>query len=417
MLFERFIARRFMPRKGGGFSGPLTSVAVVGIAMGVVVMVMAVSILLGFRGEITGKVVGFGSHITVHNYGEEYIGQETALGAASQDVTAATAIQVDSLRRMIERVPGVRQVQAYATKGGMVKTGDQIYGILFRGIEGGGDTSFFASCITEGRMPDLSGESVNDVFISSVIASRLGLKVGDKMRTYFWQGESYRARAFTVCGIYRTDLTEMDELYVLGDLRQVVRLNDWPEGAVGGLEVLVDDFGRVDRICADIIALLPYDLIATTVRQANPALFSWLDLLSGNISLILAIMCIVCAVAIVSALLIMIFEKSSTIGVLKALGATDASVRRIFIMRAARLIVEGIVAGDAVALILCMVQSRWHLLHLDPESYAMSHVPVVTDWRIFLLVSLGTLAVCLLALLLPTAAISRISPAATVKTE
>lgn len=314
-------------------------------------------------------------------------------------------------------VPGVRKLQAYATKGGMVKTADQIHGIMFRGLEAGFDTTFFASCLLEGRMPVFDSTPSNEVLISSDIASKLCLKVGDKMRTYFWQGESYRARAFTVCGIYRTDLNEMDELYVIGDLRQVVRLNDWPEGSVGGYELLVDDFSQLDRVNRDVLAALPYDIVAVTVREANPALFSWLDLLSGNITLILTIMCIVCAVAIVSALLIMIFEKSSTIGVLKTLGATNGSIRSIFILRASRLILQGIVIGDAIALALCVVQSRWQVVKLDAESYAMSRVPVDLDWRIFLLVSLGTLAVCLLALLLPSSYISRISPATTVKTE
>ena len=395
-----------MPRRGGGFSGPLTSVAVIGIALGVVVMVMAVSILRGFRGDITGKVVGFGSHITVHSY---------ATGAAYDELPIPAAYGV--VRGQIEAVPGVRKVQAYATKGAMVKTDSQIHGILFRGLEAGYDTTFFAGCLVDGRLPEFSEAPSNDVIISADIAAKLGLKVGDKMRTYFWQGSNYRARAFEVSGIYRTDLAEMDELYVVGDLRQLVKINGWDSAEVGGWEILVDDFSRLDEVCSRVFAVLPFDLTATTVREANPALFSWLDLLSSNITLILAIMCIVCSVAIVSALLIMIFEKSSTIGVLKTLGATNRSVRRIFLLRATRLIIEGIVIGDAIAFALCWVQSRFQVVKLDAESYAMSRVPVDLDWRIFLLVSLGTLVVCLLALLLPAAYISRINPAQTVKTE
>ncbi len=397
-----------MPRRGGGFSGPLTSVAVVGIALGVAVMIMAVCILRGFRGDITDKVVGFGSHITVRSY---------AAGAEYDAIPIPAEFSV--VRRHIEQVPGVRKVQAFATKGAMVKTDDQIYGVVFRGLEAGYDTAFFASCLVGGGLPAIdSGQSVsNDVLVSTVIASKLGLQVGDKMRTYFWQGSTYRARAFNVCGIYRSDLTEMDELYVVGDLRQIARINGWDDGEVGGWEVLVDDFGRLDDVCSQVLETLPYELTAVTVRDANPALFSWLDLLSSNITLILAIMSIVCAVAIVSALLIMIFEKSSTIGVLKTLGATDRSVRRIFIMRASRLIVEGIAVGLALSAALCWVQSRFQVVKLDAESYAMSRVPVDADWRIFLLVSLGTLAVCLLALLLPAAYISKIDPAKTVRTE
>ena len=422
MGFEGFIAKRFMPRRGeaSGFSGPLSGIAVAGIALGVVVMVMAVSILRGFQKDITDKVVGFGSHMTITSYDRIH-------------AYAEAPVEVDStLIEAIRAVPGVRHVQCYATKGGMVKTEDQIYGILLRGLEKGYDTSFFASCLVEGRLH----EGPNEVLISKTIGSKLGLKVGDKMRTYFWQGDTYRARAFTVCGIYNTDLNEMDELYVVGNLETVQKLNDWvvgdshgangasttPEGGaetpqVGGYEVLVDDLEELDRTATQVLSMLPYDLMLTTVTQANPALFSWLDLLNANITLILAIMCLVSAVAIVSALLIMIYEKSATIGLLKALGASNRSVRRIFLMKASRLILWGIAAGDALALCLSVAQQRWQLVQLDAESYSMSHVPVLIDPWIYVLVSAGTLAVCLLALLLPVASVSKISPARTMRVE
>ncbi len=407
-----------MPRTkdGGGFSGPLSVIAVVSIALGVLVMVMAVCILRGFQGEIASKVVGFGSHLTVSNF-------------ASSPAYQEEPIVLDStLVERIQRVPGVRHIQYFATKGGMVKTADQIYGIMFRGLSADYDTTFFASNLVEGRLPVFSGASgfsrtsgetgtSTDVLVSSTIASRLRLKVGDKMRTYFWGGDTPRSRAFTVCGIYNTDLTEFDELYVVGDLRQVQRLNEWEANQVGGYEVLVDNFDRLDDIARNVERELPYDYSVQTIREANPALFAWLDLLNSNITLILVIMSLVCAVAIVSALLIMIFEKGRTIGLLKALGATNASVRRIFLIKASRLIAEGILIGDAVALALCVVQRQWQVVKLDAESYSMTHVPVDIDPMIFLLVSLGTLVACLLALLLPAAYISHITPAQAVRIE
>ncbi len=405
MSFERFIAQRFMPRRGGGFSGPLSSIAVAGIALGVVVMVMAVSILRGFQADISGKVVGFGSHITVSPF-------------SGQLAYADAPMAVDSgLMASLRATPGVKHLQCYANKGGMVKTEEQIYGIMFRGLSADYDTAFFASCLTEGRLPDLSASTSNDVLVSTTIAAKLHLAVGDKMRTYFWQDNGYRQRAFTVCGLYNTDLTEMDELYVVGDLRQVQRLEGWGDSLVGGYELLVDDFDRLDATAEAVLAHLPYDLQAVTVRQANPALFSWLDLLEANITLILAIMCLVSAVAIVSALLIMIFEKSATIGLLKALGACNSSVRRIFLLKASRLIVTGVLIGDAVALALSYVQWRWHLLTLDPESYSMAHVPVEISLWTYVAITLGTVAVCLLALLLPARYISGISPARTMRIE
>lgn len=407
-----------MPRTkdGGGFSGPLSVIAVVSIALGVLVMVMAVCILRGFQGEIASKVVGFGSHLTVSNF-------------ASSPAYQEEPIVLDStLVERIQRVPGVRHIQYFATKGGMVKTSEQIYGIMFRGLSADYDTTFFASNLVEGRLPVFSGASgfsetsgetgtSTDVLVSSTIASRLRLKVGDKMRTYFWGGDTPRSRAFTVCGIYNTDLTEFDELYVVGDLRQVQRLNEWEANQVGGYEVLVDNFDRLDDIARNVERELPYDYSVQTIREANPALFAWLDLLNSNITLILVIMSLVCAVAIVSALLIMIFEKGRTIGLLKALGATNASVRRIFLIKASRLIAEGILIGDAVAFALCVVQQQWQVVKLDAESYSMTHVPVDIDPMIFLLVSLGTLVACLLALLLPAAYISHITPAQAVRIE
>ncbi len=405
MGYERFIARRFMPRRdeGGSFSGPLATIAVAGIALGVVVMVMAVSILRGFQRDITDKVVGFGSHLTVSSY--------NPVSQYTESPLTVDSVLVDQLRTL----PGVRHLQCYATKGGMVKTDEQIYGILFRGLDEQHDTTFYHDCLIDGHLPGTAAH--NDVLISNTIASKLGLKVDDIMRTYFWESDNYRSRAFRVCGIYSTDLTEMDELYVVGSLATVQRLNNWDSNQVGGFELLLDDFNRLDDVAMQTSALLPYDLQLTTITQAHPALFSWLDLLNTNITLILAIMCLVSAVAIVSALLIMIFEKSATVGLLKALGAHNASIRRIFLLKATRLILQGIVIGDAIALVLSLAQQHWQLLRLDPESYSMSHVPVLVDPWVYLLVSLGTLAVCLLALLLPTASISRINPSQTMRVE
>lgn len=396
-----------MPRTGGGFSGPLSSIAVAGIALGVVVMVMAVSILRGFQSDISGKVAGFGSHLTVTSF-------------APTDAYADVPVPVDSaLLEAIGEVPGVRHVQCFATKGAMVKTEDQIYGIMFRGLGRGYDTAFYHSCLVEGHLPQPAADSLasNDVLISSTIGAKLGLTVGDKMRTYFWQGETYRPRVFTVCGIYNTDFAEMDELYVVGDLRQVQRIEGWGDSLVGGYEMLVDDFDDLQATARRVAEVLPYDLALHTIVDQHPALFSWLDLLNANIALILTIMCLVSAVAIVSALLIMIFEKSVTIGLLKALGACNAAVRRIFAFKAGGLILTGIVIGDAVALVLSLVQSRWHLLTLDPESYSMAYVPVELSLWVYLAISLGTAVVCVAALMLPAAYISKVSPAKTMRVE
>ena len=404
MSFERFVARRFLPRDRNGFSGPLVSIATYSIALGVLVMVMAVSILRGFQGEIRQKVVGFGSHMVVTSYAMGNTYEETPIGTDRPEV------------ERIRQTPGVKHLNFFANKGGMIKTEEQIHGIMFKGVDSGYDSTFFAANMVEGRLfgfPD--DKAGNEVIISQTVANKLNIGIGDKVRTYFWQGESYRARAFEVCGIYNTDLTDFDEHYLVGDLRQVQRLNDWDSTTVGGYEVLVDDFRHLEEVGNAVLAQLGYDLTMHTIVEQNPAMFAWLDLLDSNIVLIIIIMMMVCTVAIVSALLIMIFEKTSTIGLLKAIGSDNRSVRRIFLYKSAAIIAKGIVLGDAVAWLLGWLQTRFHLVKLDSTSYMMENVPIDLSPMTFIAISVGSLAVCLLALLIPTAYISHIEPAKTIK--
>ena len=404
MTFESFIAKRFLPRDLGTYAGPLVSIATYSIALGVLVMVMSVCILRGFQGQIRQKVVGFGSHIVVTTYATGNAYEETPISTLRPEVSR------------IRNTPGVRHLSFFANKGAMIKTEDQIHGIIFKGVDSGYDSSFFAANLVEGRLFNFPVDKPsNQVIISQTVANKLHLTVGDKLRTYFWQNDNYRARAFQVSGIYSTDLSEFDEHYVVGDLRQVQNLNDWDSTQVAGYEILVDDFKHLDPIADNVIQQLGYDLTLATIVQQNPALFSWLDLLDSNIALIIAIMMLVCTVSIISALLIMIFEKTSTIGVLKALGATDSSVRKIFLLKSASIIGKGIVLGDALALLLGWIQHHYHIVHLDSASYSMDTVPIDLNPWIFIAISTATLAICLLALLLPTAYISRIEPAKTIK--
>lgn len=408
MSFEAFIARRFLPKDSRSLNiSRHTFVATASIALGVLVMVTAVSVLRGFQGAIREKVVGFGSHIVVESYqmGNTY---ETATPVSTR------RSEVESLRG----VTGVRHLQFFAEKGGMVKSDDQIQGVILKGVDAGYDISFFAQYLQEGSFPRLtdSGAS-NQVLISRTLADRLGVGVGDKLRTYFWQDNTARARAFSVSGVYKTDLTDFDDHYIIGDLRQVQRLNNWDSTAVDGYEILVEDFSRLDTLSSTLLGLIGYDLTLKTIVESNPALFSWLDLLDSNIALIITIMILVCAVAILSALLIMIFEKTSTIGMLKALGASNGSIGRIFLIKATGIILRGILIGDGAALLVCGLQDRFRLLRLDSTAYSVDYIPVELSGEIFLLVSAGTLLLCLVTLLLPTAYISNIHPAKTIRFE
>ena len=300
----------------------------------------------------------------------------------------------------------------------MLKTDDQIHGIIFKGIDKGFDTTFFAQNLTEGRLFSFNDSTAsNEIIVSSTIAAKMGLSLGDKARTYFWQGNNYRARAFKVVGIYNTDLSEFDEHYMVGDLRQVQKLNEWGDTLVAGYEILVDDFKNLDAICESITAVLGFDLTAVSIVEQNPSLFAWLELLNNNIVFILLVMAIVCMVAVISAFLIMIFEKTSMIGVLKTLGANNRSIKEIFLRKSLTIIGRGLLIGNILALLLCWLQRQFHIIKLDSESYSMNFVPIDLNIWYFVAISAGTLLCCLIALLVPTTFISKIDPAKSIRVE
>lgn len=405
-MFASFIAKRFLSHKRGSFSAPLVRIATYSIALGVLVMMMSLSILRGFQQAISDKVVGFGSHIVVKSYGDAGVYEDAPLTIDTNEAAA------------IRQIPGVKSVQYFATKGGMVKTDDQIHGILFKGVDRDYDRSFFEGNLVSGRMFDFTDSTAStEVIISQTIARKLSLDTGSKVRTYFWHGDSYRARAFTVAGIYNTDLSEFDEHYIIGDLRQVQRLNGWSIDQVGGCEILVNDFKQLNAVAQEVAETTGFDRTVTTIVEDNQTLFSWLDLLNSNIVLILCVMAMVCVVSVISALLIMIFEKTQMIGILKTLGATNRTVQRIFLIKSARITGAGIVIGTAVAVVLCLLQNAYRIIRLDSESYSVGYVPVDLSPWIFIAVATGTIVVCTLALLLPAAYISRVHPAKTIRFE
>ena len=406
MRYERLIARRFLGQQSGRFSRPLVRTATWSVALGVAVMVLSVCILRGFQKNITSKVTGFGSHIVVRSQAVGHYYEPVPLSVERDDVAR------------LHTVEGVRRVQAVASMGGMVKTDEQIEGILFKGIGTDYDTTFFASCLVEGRMPCVSDSLAStEVLLSVTLSRRLGLGLGDKVPTYFWQEGSYRARVFRVVGLYRTDLTDFDDHYLVGDLRQVQRLNGWAPDEVSALELLVENFGLLDRTAEAVYDAVQYDLTVETIVEDNAATFAWLRLLNSNIILILVVMAAVCVVAVISSLLIMIFEQTQMIGVLKTLGATNRSVRHIFLLKATAIAGKGIVAGDLIAAVLSGLQVRFRLIGLDSESYSMSYVPVDINGWVYVLVSAATLAVCIAAMLLPASHIARVTPSRSLRFE
>lgn len=369
-------------------------------------MVMSVVILHGFQKEIRHKVSGFGSHITV------------------KPLAVGTQLQANTMRldcpevARLRSLPQITCVQPVATIGGMLKNDEQIYGILLKGINTDYDTSFFHQSLIEGHLPHVDDSNAqNEVMLSQTIARKMRIGMGDKVRAYFWDSEGYRARMFKICGIYNTDLADYDDHFLVGSLRQVQSLRNWDSNEAEGLELLVSDFSALDATCQQVAQNIPYDLGASTIVDQDPAIFSWLNLLDSNIFLILGLMALVCVVSVVSVLLIMIFEKTSAIGLLKTLGCSNRSIRAIFLIKSARIVALGILIGDALSLTLSLIQRCFHIIKLSPESYSMTEVPIDLDPWVWILVSAATFVVCLLALIVPSSYIARIAPAKTLRVE
>ncbi|MCR5065526.1 MAG: FtsX-like permease family protein [Bacteroidales bacterium] len=406
MTFERIIANRMLGRDEHNFSRPLIRIATITIALGVVVMIMAVCILRGFQREITNKVVGFGSHITIRSYGWVNDYDEMPISLSSSELEA------------LRNIPGVSSVQPYAYKGGMMKTDEQILGIILKGLSPYSDTSFFSTNIIRGHLPILNDSAVsNEIAISKRIAQLMKVDTGNRVATYFWSGDNYRARNFLVVGIYNTDLNEFDDHYIIGDIRQVQRLNRWDSSQVAGYELTIEHFDNLYPILQEVKGATRPDLAVTSIREEQPSMFAWLDLLNSNIVLILTIMAIVCAASVASAILIMIFEKTQMIGILKTLGCTNRSIRHIFIIKALSIIAKALIIGNLIALAFALLQYHFHIIALNPESYSMTFVPIELNPMFFITIDLGTIIICFITLLLPSTLISNIHPARTIRVE
>lgn len=406
MRYERLIANRMLGRDEHNFSRPLVRIATITIALGVVVMILALCILRGFQREITNKVVGFGSHISIRSYGWVNDYDEMPISLSSSELAALRAI------------PGVNGVYPYAYKGGMMKTDDQILGIILKGLSPEADTNFFSANMIRGSLPVMNDSTAsNEIAISQRIAQRMMVDTGSRVATYFWSGNNYRARNFRVAGIYKTDLNEFDDHYIIGDIRQVQRLNQWDDGQAAGYEVTIDNFGNLEALLGNVKSATRPDLAVISIREEQPSMFAWLDLLNSNIVLILTIMAIVCAASVVSAMLIMIFEKTQMIGILKTLGSTNRSIRHIFILKALAIIVKALLIGNLLAFAFAAIQAHFHIIALDPESYSMSFVPIELNPLYFITIDIGTILACFLALILPSTLISNIHPARTVRVE
>lgn len=416
MNWKLFIARRIYQTKekegDRNVSKPAVRIAMVGIAIGLVVMILSVAVVVGFKHEVRDKVIGLGADILV-----------TSLDVV-QSYQVTPVVGDDSLISALGKMPGVKHVQRYATKPGMIMTSDNFQGIVLKGIGQEYDTTFLHRHLQEGHIPAFTDSvSSNQVLVSKTIADRLGVRVGDKLYTYYLEN-NIRARRLTVAGIYQTNFSSYDDLFLLTDLRTVERLNNWEPGQVGGLEIQVTDYDLLDETNGYILSSLDKKTdkyggryYAQTIEEVYPQIFAWLDLLDINVWVILVLMVGVAGFTMISGLLIIILERTNMIGVLKALGADNTAIRKVFLSFAVFLIRKGMLWGNVIALTCCAVQYFFRPVRLDPAVYYIDAVPIELNLWIWLLLNAGTLVVSVLMLVGPSYLISRIHPARSIRFE
>ena len=391
MSFERFIARRIYSDKASGgekFSRPAVRIAMLGVAIGLAVMIVSLAVVLGFKHEIKSKVMGLGGHVQ-------------ALSITQNEKYEILPITTDaSLIRKIKRVAGVDHVQQAATKLGVLKTEDDFAGLTFKGIGSDYDTRFLQSCIVDGSMPHFSEkESSNEILISKSVADDLGLEVGGKVFSYFMSDGSMRARRFKVAGIYVTNMDDYDKNLAFTDICTVRKLNGWNDTMSSRLEIAVKDFNQLDTTVKQLRFLRGErnESGATTgvfsIKDLSAHTFAWLDVLDMNVVMILVLMILVRAFTVVSGLLIIMLERINMIGVLKVLGATNKSVRQIFVHFSIMLVGKGMLWGNVVGLVLCVLQQQFHVVSLDASTYYIDSVPIQFDWLLILAVNAITLLI------------------------
>lgn len=404
---ESFIARRLYKSEQGSrsVSRPAVLIAQIGVALGLAVMLVTIAVSFGFKHEVREKAVGFSSHIHISNY------------ESAQDFEALPVAADTSLMQMLASMKGVEHVQRYAVKPGVLRTDDDFIGYILKGVGEDYDLSFYAQYLKEGIVPQFSDSVASgNILLSRAIADKLQLGVGDKVDSYFLQG-TMRARRYTVAGIYETGFNEYDRLFVITDLKAVQALNRWEPDQVTGVEVALTDFNKVDDMNWELGTMLDRtedkygeQYLVQSVTDINPGLFAWLDVLDMNVWLILALMIGVAGFTMISGLLILIIERTQFIGILKAIGASNASVRKAFLYLAMLIIGKGMLCGNIVGLGLCAVQKFTGLIPLDPTNYYLDRVPIEFNWLFILAVNVVMFVLSVLILIVPSHLISRIYP-------
>ena len=404
MNFEFFIARRIIAAKDykSSISAPIIKIAITAIAMGLIMMLVSIATGVGLQKKIREKVSAFNGDIIITNFDTNFSNDSQIPISKKQDFYPD-----------FNSVEGIKHIQVTASKGGVIRTETDFEGIVVKGAGGDYDWQYFQDYLIEGTLPNFKGALNEDILVSQYVADRLQLKVGETVRTFFFDNESkngFRSRGFKIKGIYNSGFQQFDEQFIIADIRHVQKLNRWDEDQIGGFELFVEDFDAIHDIGNKVYQETGSTLDTQTIRERYYSIFEWLDLFDFNIVLIIGIMILVAGINMITALLVLILERTQMIGILKALGSSDWMVRKIFLYNAMYLIGVGLFWGNLIGVGLLLIQKYFKLFPLNPNIYYVTEAPIYLDIRYILLLNAGTFLLCFIMLLIPSFIIAKISP-------
>ena len=403
MNLEYFIAKRLITAKSykSSISSPIIKIAITAIAIGIIMMIMAVATGVGLQNKIREKVAAFNGHIVISNFDDNQ----------SQVTTEPISIEQNFYPKF-QNIDGINHIQAVASKAGIIRTENAFEGIIYKGVGTDYDFTNLEEYLVAGKIPNLKSDLNTEILISEYLAKRLDLNVGDKFLTFFMKekGKLPNKRNFLITGIFNSGFPEFDAAYIIGDIRHVQLINKWKPTEVGAFEVFVNDFSKIKQIGEQVYKEIPPTYNSSTIEEKYYSIFEWLKLFDFNILVILIVMIVVSTINMVVALLVLILERTQMIGILKAMGANNWNVRKIFLYNAFYLIARGLFWGNLIAISLLLIQKFFGVIQLNPENYYVNEAPVSINLLHIALLNIGTVIVCLLVLLIPSYIITKISP-------
>ena len=409
MNYEFFIAKRIIAakRSKNSVSSPIIKISILAISIGVIVMLFSVATGVGLQKKIKEKISGFNGDIQISNY-----------DANNSKVTVTPVSKNQDFYPDFPNIPNVKKVQVFATKAGIIRTPNEFEGIVLKGVDQNYDWTFLKSYMVDGNIPDIDTKVSQEVVISEKTANRLHLQVGDTFHMFFVKDNPNKApnsRKFLISGIYNSGFEEFDESYIIGDIRHIQKINKWEDDKVGGFEVFIHDFDDLKETGFQVYSDIDSSLNAYTIAEKFPAIFEWLRLFDTNIAVIIGIMILIAGINMITALLVLILERTQMIGILKALGNNNWSIRKIFLYNASYLIGRGLLWGNIIGIGLLLIQKYFGIISLNPETYYVSQAPVYLSIKHIAMINLGTLILCLLMLIIPSLIVSKISPVKAIK--